>query len=109
MRQLLVSMLVATVAYSVTESIHGGVSALLGGAVGLAGSVAYAWRALRVPTGSARQALRGQQMGEVFKLACTILGFALIFMLYRDLIAVPMFLAYASTLAVYWAALLKTN
>lgn len=107
--QLWVTLLVAVIAFFGAETWHAGFSALLGGLIGVVSSAVYAWRAMRGPFRSARQAFRAQQMGELFKLASTIMLFALTFLLYREMVAVPLFLAYVSTLAVYWAALLKTN
>ena len=37
----------------------------------------------------------------------TLVGFALVFLGYKDVAALPLFLGYASTFVIYWVALLK--
>jgi ATP synthase protein I len=92
------------VAYS---ALNAGVSALLGGAIGMVSSAAYAWRAMRKGSEEPRKAFQAQVLGEAYKFAVTILLFALVFAGYRDLAALPLFVTYVLTFAVYWAALLK--
>ena len=69
---------------------------------------AYAWRSLR-KSADPRRAFQGQVLGEAYKFAVTILLFALVFVGYRDLVAIPLFVAYVLTFVVYWAALLKQS
>lgn len=86
-------------------------SALLGGGIGVASAFAYVWRAMRTPRGGAEsdpyRIYRAQVAGEGFKFAATLLLFALVFIGYKNVAALPLFLAYASTIVVYWLALLK--
>ena len=45
--------------------------------------------------------------GEGYKFAVTFLLFAVVFKSYAQLAALPLFLAYAATIAVYWMVLLR--
>lgn len=105
--QLGATVLVAVLSAWWGSAFHAAVSALIGGGVGIASSAAYAWRAMRRGGGEPRRAFQAQLIGEAYKLAVTILLFALTFSMYRDLVAIPLFLAYISTFVVYWAALLN--
>ncbi|HEX8986661.1 MAG TPA: ATP synthase subunit I [Rhodocyclaceae bacterium] len=87
---------------------HAAVSAAIGGGIGVLGAVAYVWRAFRRETDPAKL-YRGQMLGETYKFAVILGGFALAFVEYKDLAALPLFLGFALTVAVYWAALLKTR
>ncbi|MGE5468181.1 MAG: ATP synthase subunit I [Ignavibacteria bacterium] len=85
------------------------VSALIGGGIGMLGALAYAWRALRGNEADPKKAYRAQLLGETYKLAVVLGGFALVFVGYRDVAALPLFLGFALTVVVYWMALLKTR
>ncbi len=87
-----------------------GVSAVLGGAIATASALTYAWRALRpsaATAADAKSAFNAQVAGEGYKFAVTLLLFALVFKTYAQLVALPLFLAYAATIVVYWMALLR--
>lgn len=99
--------LVALVSLILGEALNAGISALLGGGIGIASSAAYAWRAMRKGSAVARTAFQAQVLGEGYKFAVTILLFALVFVGYPGLVAMPLFVAYVLTFVVYWAALLK--
>ena len=86
---------------------HAALSALAGGGVGILSAAAYAWRSMRKGTVDPGSAFRAQVLGEGYKFAATILLFALVFVGYREVEPFPLFLAYAVTFVVYWAALLK--
>ena len=86
---------------------HAGASALIGGGIGIMSGAAYAWRSMRKGTADPRRAFQAQVLGEAYKFAVTILFFALVFIGYRDVVAIPLFVAYVITFVVYWAALLK--
>ncbi len=89
---------------------HAAVSAVLGGGIAVASASAYAWRAVRSPGqagNDAREAFRGQVAGEGYKFAVTLLLFTVVFKGYEQLAALPLFLAYAATVVVYWMALLR--
>ena len=73
------------------------------------GAFAYAWRALRGNETDPGKSYRAQLLGEAYKFAVTLGGFALVFLGYKDLAAPPLFLGFVLTVAVYWMALLKTR
>lgn len=107
--QLLVTLVAALVA-GVTQGVHAAASAALGGGIGVLSAYAYVWRALRGSGASdsgPKKAFHAQVLGEGYKFAVTILLFTLVFKGYGQLAALPLFLAYAATIAVYWMALLK--
>jgi ATP synthase protein I len=105
--QTATTVFVALLSLIVGSAMNAGVSALLGGGIGMASSAAYAWRAMRKGSAEPRKAFQAQVLGEGYKFAVTILLFALVFVGYRDLVAMPLFVAYVLTFVVYWAALLK--
>jgi ATP synthase protein I len=110
--QLLVTLVAALVA-GVAQGVHAAISAALGGGIGVLSAYAYVWRALRGSGGSGasdsdpKKAFHAQVLGEGYKFAVTILLFTLVFKSYGQLAALPLFLAYAITIVVYWIALLK--
>lgn len=87
------------------------VSALAGGACGVLANLAYAWRATRnvdrTEKAAPVNAFRAQVAGEAYKFAATFALFALIFVFYKKVAALPLFLGYMSTFAIYWVALVK--
>lgn len=85
------------------------VSALIGGGIGVLGAVAYIWRAFRQGESDPAKLYRAQMLGEAYKFAVILGGFALAFIEYKNLAALPLFLGFALTVAVYWMALLKTR
>lgn len=107
-RQALTTVCVAAVA-GATGGLEAAVSALLGGGIGTAGAFAYAWRAIRDDEQDAKRAYRAQLLGETYKYAVVLGGFALVFVGYKDLKALPLFVGYVLTVVVYWMALLKTR
>lgn len=118
--QLLVTLLAALLA-GVLQGMHAAASAALGGGIGFASSWVYVWRAMRVSGGRSmpaelnknatgidpKQAFRAQVAGEGYKFALTLLLFAAAFKGYAQIVALPMFIAYAATIVVYWVALLR--
>ena len=87
------------------------VSAFLGGAIGFLGSLAYAWKIAgprtRGDTNVDPKALmRGHLVGEVQKLALTVILFAAVLILYKGVATLPLLLTFIATLVVYWVALL---
>ena len=88
--------------------VHAAISALAGGAVGILGGMAYVWRAMR-GGGDPGRAYRAQVLGEAYKFAVTLALFALVFIQYRQVEPLPLFVTYAMTFVAYWAALLKRN
>lgn len=107
-RQGLTALCVAAAAGAIGGT-DAAVSALLGGGIGMLGAAAYAWRAVRGDEKDPKKAYRAQVLGETYKLAVILGGFALVFVGYKDLAALPLFLGFALTVVVYWMALLKTR
>jgi len=73
------------------------------------GALAYVWRALRGNETDPKKLYRAQMLGETYKFAVVLGGFALVFVGYKDLAALPLFLGFALTVVVYWMALLRTR
>lgn len=108
-RQVLVTLVAGLVA-GFALGLHAAISAVIGGGVGVLSGGAYVWRAFRVSAGvgsDPKKAFHAQVAGEGYKFAVTLLLFALVFKSYGQLAALPLFLAYAATIVVYWIALLK--
>ncbi len=80
-------------------------SAFLGGAIGFLGSLAYARRIARETT-DPKALLRAHVVGEVQKLALTVILFAAVLILYKGVATLPLLLTFIATLVVYWVALL---
>ena len=97
----------AALVAGVVGGANAAISALAGGGVGILSAAAYVWRAMRQGTGDPRTAYRAQMLGEAYKFAVTILLFALVFVGYREVAPLPLFVTYVLTFVVYWAALLK--
>lgn len=81
-------------------------SAFLGGAIGFLGSLAYARRIAAPQTSDPKALLRAHFIGEVQKLALTVILFAAVLILYKGVATLPLLLTFIATLAVYWIALL---
>jgi ATP synthase protein I len=107
-RQALTTIGVAAMA-GVIGGLDAAVSALFGGGIGTAGAFAYAWRAIRDDEQDAKRAYRAQMLGETYKYAVVLGGFAWVIAGYEDLKALPLFVGYVLTVVVYWMALLKTR
>ena len=81
-------------------------SAFVGGAVGFLTSLIYA-KKMFVPKGiEVKKIIRAHYSAEAYKLAFTILLFSFVFTQFKDVHALPLFVTYIATLAVYWAALI---
>ena len=106
-RQAALAILLAIIAW-VFASSSAAVSILIGGSIGIIANAGYVLRAMRMSTGNdpLRQ-YRAQSAGEGLKFALTFAGFALVFWGYKEVAALPLFLGYASTFAIFWVALLK--
>lgn len=84
-------------------------SALIGGAIGFSTAYVYVRRMFASrggDPGDPGEAVKAQYRAEFYKLAVTVVLFGATFVLFRDIAALPLFLTYAATLMVYWAALL---
>lgn len=107
-RQALAALCVAAVAGGV-GGLSDAVSALVGGGIGTLGAWAYAWRALRGKETDPGKLYRAQMLGEAYKYAVVLGGFAVVFIWFKEVAALPLFLGFVITVAVYWMALLKTR
>ncbi|KAF0205382.1 MAG: ATP synthase protein [Gallionellaceae bacterium] len=108
-RIILVQVLVTvaiTLLLLIFQNLAVAASAFAGGAVGFLTSLVYA-KKMFVPQGAeAKKILRAHQSAEAYKLAFTILLFSFVFTQFKDVHALPLFVTYIATLAVYWAALI---
>ena len=102
---------IATLCAAAVAGIFGGanaaVSAFIGGGIGTLGAFVFAWRATRGKETDPGKLFRAQMLGETYKFAVVLGGFALVFLGYRDVAALPLILGFALTVVVYWMALLK--
>jgi len=111
--QVTISVVIA-LACLVFYGANAAVSAFLGGAIGFVSSFAYAWRIARAPTRSTgdtdevdpKALMRAHFVGEVQKLALTVILFAAVLILYKGVATLPLLLTFIATLVVYWVALL---
>lgn len=82
------------------------ISALMGGSVGFITALVYAIK-MGAPSGSEpKKIIRSHYGAEAYKMAFTILLFSLVFKQFKEVQALPLFIGYAGTLVVYWAALI---
>lgn len=95
--------------FLIGSNARAAVSALIGGGIGVAASLAMVIFMFRA-AGAAdpRRILRSTYRGEAAKLALTVLLFVAALKLV-ELAVVPFFVAYVATFAVYWIALLKSS
>lgn len=105
-RQVLATLMMAAAA-GLVGSGSAAISALIGGGIGVLSGAAYVWRAMRQGEGEPGKLYRAQMLGEGYKFAVTLGLFALVFVNWRNVPALPLFLAYILTFGVYWVALLK--
>ncbi len=106
-RQVAISAALALGVWGVAGS-SAAISALLGGAIGVIANFGYVWRAMRAAPGSdPLRAYRAQAAGEALKFALTVILFALVFMHYKTVAVLPLFMGYVSTFVIFWVALLK--
>jgi ATP synthase protein I len=78
---------------------------LLGGAIAVVSGGVYALRMLTVKNNEAQTLVRAHYMGEMAKMAVTLLMFAVVFIWYPVVAALPLFLGYVAALLAYWVAL----
>ncbi len=109
--QAITTLLIAMVA-AVQGGTNAALSALAGGSIGVVANLLYVWRAMRLSVNEAGKidpmhAYRGQAAGEAYKFAATLAGFVLVFVGYKSVAPVPLFVGYASTFVIYWLALAR--
>ena len=101
------TLLFAAVAGAV-EGRHALLSVLFGGGIAVLANTAYAWRSTRcILDESSKKIYRAQLWAEVLKFTITVILFGLVFARYREVLGLPLFIAYLSTYAVFWLALLR--
>ena len=103
--QVAVSAAIALVCFAI-YGVNAAASAFLGGAIGFLGSLAYARRIAAPQTSDPKVLLRAHFIGEVQKLALTVILFAAVLILYKGVATLPLLLTFIATLVVYWIALL---
>ena len=109
--QVALTLLVAGVA-AVWGGANAALSAVAGGSIGVVANLLYVWRAMRLSVDATgkpdpMRAYRGQAAGEAYKFAATLGGFALVFVAYKGVAPIPLFVGYASTFVIYWLALAR--
>jgi ATP synthase protein I len=106
-RQAALTIVLGLLAWAVF-SVDAAFSVLIGGSIGVIANLGYVLRALRMNAGTDPvKAYRAQAAGEGFKFLLTLIGFALVFMKFKEVAVLPLFLGYASTIVIFWVALLK--
>jgi ATP synthase protein I len=106
-RQVALVITLAIVA-GVVFSVNAAASLAIGGLIGVVANLGYVLRAMRMSNASDPvKAYRAQAAGEGFKFVLTLVGFALVFLQYKEVAVLPLFLGYTSTFVIYWMALLK--
>ena len=100
--------IILAVAAGLFVNVNAAVSVLIGGSIGLIANLGYVLRAMRMSSGADPvKAYQAQAAGEGLKFLLTLVGFALVFLGYKGVAVLPLFLGYASTFVIYWMALLK--
>ena len=106
-RQAALTIVLAILAWAIFD-VDAAVSILIGGSIGVIANFGYVLRAMRMTTGTDPvKAYRAQAAGEGFKFLLTLVGFALVFLGYKQVAVLPLFLGYGSTFVIFWMALLK--
>jgi ATP synthase protein I len=101
--------LIIALSFSLGSSAHAGASALVGGGIGVVGSLAMVMIVFW-PAGGAdpKRVLRGFYRGEAVKLGLTVVLFVAVLRT-GSVDALPMLTAYIGTMFAYWVALLKSG
>jgi ATP synthase protein I len=106
-RQAALAVGLAVVA-GVLFDVNAAISVVSGGLIGLVANLGYVLRAMRISSGSDPvKVYKAQAAGERLKFVLTLAGFALVFLQYKGVEVLALFLGYTSTFVIYWLALLK--
>ena len=106
-RQAALTIVLGLITLAVLD-VNAAVSTMVGGSIGVVANLGYILRAMRMSGGNDPvKAYRAQAAGEGFKFLLTLAGFALVFLQYKEVAVLPLFLGYTSTFVIYWMALLK--
>lgn len=96
-------------ALALSLDLRHALSALCGGGIGALSAYVYAWR-MSTPAGAdAREALRAQYRAELSKIVITVALFALVFLVFKNVAALTLFLTYLATTVAYWVALITRS
>ena len=110
--RLVLGQAVATLAVAAAFLVFSGStaarSALLGGAIGVAASLAMTLIVFGRGPSDPKRIARSFFRGEAVKLGLTVLLFAVVLQVFAIAVA-PFFVAYAATYVVFWIALLKLH
>lgn len=105
--QLALSVVLAALLWVLSDE-NAAISVVAGGLVGVVANAGYVLRAMRMTSGADPvKVYRAQAAGEGLKFLLTLLGFAFVFLGYKNVAVLPLFLGYTSTFVVFWLALLK--
>ncbi len=100
--------LILAVSFLIGSDAHAAVSALIGGGIGVAASLAMVVFMFRGASGAdPKRIVRGAYRGEAAKLGLTVVLFVAA-LKFVDVAVLPFFVTYAATLLVYWIALVKS-
>jgi ATP synthase protein I len=106
MRQVVVTVAVAAIFWGLRGQLDA-VSALMGGGIGIAASLAMVMFVFRESAqGDPKRIMRNAYKGEVAKIGLTIVLFGVV-LKFLEVAALALFLAYIAALMVHWFALLK--
>lgn len=106
-RQIALAVVLAALVWALSDR-NAAVSVLVGGLIGVVANAGYVLRALRMANSTDPiKVYRAQAAGEGLKFLLTLLGFAFVFLGYKTVAVLPLFLGYTSTFVVFWMALLK--
>ncbi len=106
-RQVALAVLLALFAGAIF-GVNAAVSLAIGGSIGVVANLGYVLRAMKVSIDkNPVKVYQAQAAGEGLKFLLTLVGFALVFLGYKEVAVLPLFLGYVSTFVIYWVALLK--
>jgi ATP synthase protein I len=106
MRQVVVTAAIAAIFWGLRGQLDA-VSALMGGGIGIAASLAMVMFVFRESAqGDPQRIMRNAYKGEVAKIALTIVLFGIV-LKFLEVAALPLFLAYIAALLMHWVALVR--
>jgi ATP synthase protein I len=103
--QILVGVGVALLLWGLYGTAIVAYSAFAGAAISFIASSVYAGR-MTTQGSDPKALLRNHYVAEFSRFGVTVLLFAAVFLLFKNVAALPLFLTYAATLLVYWVALI---
>ena len=103
--QLLVGSVVALLLGALYGTLIAAYSAFAGAAIGFIASLVYAGR-MATASSDPKVLLRRHFVAEFSRFGVTVVLFTLVFVFFKGVLALPLFMTFASTLAVFWVALI---